>query len=48
MNWALLVASCVVISLVNHGSCAESSEWTWGKGKDKDTDARISGKKQFQ
>jgi hypothetical protein len=45
MRWNFALA-CVLVTLsfVDCGSRAESSEWTWGKGRDRSPDGKTTGK----
>jgi hypothetical protein len=46
MRWILAFACAVAVTLsaVDCGSRAESSEWTWGKGRDRSSDSKTTGK----
>jgi hypothetical protein len=47
MRWNVAL-TCVLVSLslADCGSRAESSEWSWGKGRDRSTDGKATGKWQ--
>ncbi|PSN36360.1 hypothetical protein C0J52_19727 [Blattella germanica] len=42
MKLVFILATCVALSLVNCGSRAENGEWSWGKGRARNTDAKES------
>jgi hypothetical protein len=45
MRWNVaLTCVLVALSLADCGSRAESSEWSWGKGRDRSTDGKATGK----
>ena len=45
MRWNVaLTCAMMTLSLAHCGSRAESSEWSWGKGRDGSADGRATGK----
>ena len=45
MRWNVaLTCVLVALSLADCGSRAESSEWSWGKGRDRSIDGKATGK----
>jgi hypothetical protein len=40
------MAIAMALTLVDCGSQAESSEWAWGKGRDRTSDGKATGKGQ--
>jgi len=45
MRWLLVLASMVALSLVDCESQAESGDWAWGKGRDRISGAKATGRK---
>jgi len=44
MRWNVaLTCVMVTLSLADCGSRAESSEWSWGKGRDRSADGKATG-----
>jgi hypothetical protein len=41
-----VLATIMALTFVDCGSRAESSDWAWGKGRDRSSDGKVTGKGQ--
>jgi hypothetical protein len=46
MGLCLVLASIMALTFVDCGSRALSGDWAWGKGRDRSSDGKVTGKRQ--